>query len=219
MKRTTIEKLIFIAIVVGFCFALYITPKHGKLENEPGGGKKPEENEARTILYHGKFDQLANNSQELETKSPIIVVAKKLSDTQHVETTEDGTPKLFYSMSKVKIIKIEKDESKKLKIGDVIQCLEESVTNVEVDEEKVNLSLEGYRKMLQDSEYLLFLRPSTTGDNYVLTNSLLSKYAVSGEEPFDNPRDENPISAETEKLQKSYFEIYDELEEKYDLDR
>ncbi|WP_416349003.1 hypothetical protein [Listeria seeligeri] len=114
-------------------------------------------------------------------------------------------------MGEVTINNIQKDESGILKENKKINALEDSVENVEVDGEKYDLTIDGYINMQESEEYTLFLRKSTSGDNYVLTNALLSKYPVEEEEQDELFLEDGESLEETEDLKDTYQELYQEV--------
>lgn len=88
-------------------------------------------------------------------------------------------PTEFYTMSGVTIKNIQKDATNTLKISDKIKVMEDVATNVPIDRKKITLTLDYYKKMEIGKSYYLYLRHSTSGDNYVPSNAFLSKYPVS----------------------------------------
>ncbi len=63
--------------------------------------------------------------------------------------------------------------------------------------------------MQKCEEYSLFLRKSTSGDNYVLINALLSKY------PVEKVEQDGESMEETEVMKESYHELYKEVLKEY----
>ncbi|HHQ1160112.1 TPA: hypothetical protein ACSLAA_002994, partial [Listeria innocua] len=145
-------------------------------------GKEIEKVEQKSsiVSYNGKYLDLAENIEELEESSPIIVTVTKRSEKKSItkESKNSNVPTEFYTMSEVVINNIEKDETKTLKENKTIKVLEDSVENVKIDGQEYDLTIDGYKNMKEDEEYTLFIRKSTSGDNYVLTNAMLSKYPV-----------------------------------------
>ncbi|MBC2136786.1 hypothetical protein HCA93_10780 [Listeria innocua] len=145
-------------------------------------GKEIEKVEQKSsiVSYNGKYLDLAENIEELEESSPIIVTVTKRSEKKSItkESKNSNVPTEFYTMSEVVINNIEKDETKTLKENKMIKVLEDSVENVKIDGQEYDLTIDGYKNMKEDEEYTLFIRKSTSGDNYVLTNAMLSKYPV-----------------------------------------
>ncbi|WP_421648218.1 hypothetical protein [Listeria ivanovii] len=116
------------------------------------------------ISYHGKYLQLADNIEELDDSSPVVVTVTKESEKTSItrESKDSEIPTDFYTMSEVTINNIQKDESGILKENKKINVLEE---NVEVDGDKYDLTIDGYKNMQAGEEYTLFLRKSTSGDH------------------------------------------------------
>ncbi|HBM3670250.1 TPA: hypothetical protein LWH45_002750, partial [Listeria innocua] len=145
-------------------------------------GKEIEKVEQKSsiVSYNGKYLDLAENIEELEESSPIIVTVTKRSEKKSItkESKNSNVPTEFYTMSEVVINNIEKDETKTLEENKTIKVLEDSVENVKIDGQEYDLTIDGYKNMKEDEEYTLFIRKSTSGDNYVLTNAMLSKYPV-----------------------------------------
>ncbi|AIS66681.1 hypothetical protein JL52_03850 [Listeria ivanovii subsp. ivanovii] len=165
------------------------------------------------VSYHGKYLQLADNIKELDDSSPVIVTVTKGSEKTSItrESKDSDIPTDFYTMSEVTINNIQKDESGVLKENNKIKVLEDSVENVEVDGEKFDLTIDGYKNMQEGEEYTLFLRKSTSGDNYVLTNALLSKYPVEKVEQDELFLEGGESLEETEDMKDTYQELYKEV--------
>ncbi|MBC1501005.1 hypothetical protein HB943_10335 [Listeria weihenstephanensis] len=136
------------------------------------------------ISFHGKYSSLASDLDELESTSPIVVEVIKNDEEQTVkkESDKNTLPTEFYTLSGVTITEIQKDESSTLKEGDKIKVLEDVATNVLIEGKARTLTVDNYKKMETGKSYYLYLRDSTSGDNYVLTNAFLSKYPTK-EEP------------------------------------
>lgn len=169
------------------------------------------------VSYHGKYLQLADNIKELDDSSPVIVTVTKGSEKTSItrESKDSDIPTDFYTMSEVTINNIQKDESGVLKENNKIKVLEDSVENVEVDGEKFDLTIDGYKNMQEGEEYTLFLRKSTSGDNYVLTNALLSKYPVEEVEEDKLFLEDGESLEETEDMKDTYQELYKEVLKEY----
>ncbi|EFS03948.1 phage-related protein, putative, partial [Listeria seeligeri FSL S4-171] len=143
-------------------------------------------------------------------------VTKKSEKTSITRESKDSEiPTDFYTMSEVTIKNIQKDESGILKENKKINVLEDSVENVEVDGEKYDLTIDGYKNMQEGEEYTLFLRKSTSGDNYVLTNALLSKYPVEEVEEDKLFLEDGESLEETEDMKDTYQELYQEVLKEY----
>ncbi|EDK4069797.1 hypothetical protein GGC09_14015, partial [Listeria monocytogenes] len=132
------------------------------------------------ISSHGKYLELAEDADTLEKDAPIIVKATKKSEKETVtkETKENVFPTDFYTMSDVQINSIEKDTTGKLKENMTIKVLEYSVENVTVDGKEYDLTIDGYKNMENGEEYILFLEKNPDGDNYILSNAVISKFPV-----------------------------------------
>ncbi|ELD8335397.1 TPA: hypothetical protein LWH17_002613 [Listeria innocua] len=178
-------------------------------------GKEIEKVEQKSsiVSYNGKYLDLAENIEELEESSPIIVTVTKRSEKKSItkESKNSNVPTEFYTMSEVVINNIEKDETKTLKENKTIKVLEDSVENVKIDGQEYDLTIDGYKNMKEDEEYTLFIRKSTSGDNYVLTNAMLSKYPVAelSESELFLENEEN--KEEAIDMKDTYKDIYKEV--------
>lgn len=208
-------------IVLCLCVGIILTA----CSNDKSTQEKPlETNEIEqvkpksgVVSYHGKYLQLADNIEELDDSSPVIVTVTKESEKTSItrESKDSEIPTDFYTMSEVTIKNIQKDESGILKENKKINVLEDSVENVEVDGEKYDLTIDGYKNMQEGEEYTLFLRKSTSGDNYVLTNALLSKYPVEEVEEDKLFLEDGESLEETEDMKDTYQELYQEVLKEY----
>ncbi|MCI2555095.1 hypothetical protein [Listeria monocytogenes] len=169
------------------------------------------------VSYHGKYLKLAENMDNLEKDAPIIIKATKKSEKTTVtkETKENVFPTDFYTMSDVQINSIEKDTTGKLSENMTINVLEYSVENVLVEGEEYDLTIDGYKNMEKGEEYTLFLEKNPDGDNYILSNAVISKFPVeelSEEELF---LDGGQATEETDSIEEIYQEVYQEVLEEY----
>ncbi|EED2439264.1 hypothetical protein IZJ97_000440 [Listeria monocytogenes] len=158
------------------------------------------------VSYHGKYLKLAENMDNLEKDAPIIIKATKKSEKTTVtkETKENVFPTDFYTMSDVQINSIEKDTTGKLSENMTIKVLEYSVENVLVEGEEYDLTIDGYKNMEKGEEYTLFLEKNPDGDNYILSNAVISKFPV-----------EELSEEETDSIEEIYQEVYQEVLEEY----
>ncbi|EKZ4294295.1 hypothetical protein QRW02_000436 [Listeria monocytogenes] len=169
------------------------------------------------VSYHGKYLKLAENMDNLEKDAPIIIKTTKKSEKTTVtkETKENVFPTDFYTMSDVQINSIEKDTTGKLSENMTIKVLEYSVENVLVEGEEYDLTIDGYKNMEKGEEYTLFLEKNPDGDNYILSNAVISKFPVeelSEEELF---LDGGQATEETDSIEEIYQEVYQEVLEEY----
>ncbi|HAB8071635.1 TPA_asm: hypothetical protein GYQ51_03010 [Listeria monocytogenes] len=169
------------------------------------------------VSYHGKYLKLAENMDNLEKDAPIIIKATKKSEKTTVtkETKENVFPTDFYTMSDVQINSIEKDTTGKLSENMTIKVLEYSVENVLVEGEEYDLTIDGYKNMEKGEEYTLFIEKNPDGDNYILSNAVISKFPVeelSEEELF---LDGGQATEETDSIEEIYQEVYQEVLEEY----
>ncbi|MBF2536859.1 hypothetical protein [Listeria marthii] len=169
------------------------------------------------VSYHGKYLELAENIDDLEKDAPIIVKVTKKSEKATVtkETKENIFPTDFYTMSEVQINSIEKDETGKLKENMVIKVMEYSVENVTVDGKEYDLTIDGYKNMEKGGEYTLFLEKNPDGDNYILSNAVISKFPV--EELAENELflDDGTKAEEAGDIEEIYQDVYQEVLTEY----
>ncbi|KGL43733.1 hypothetical protein DUK53_14675 [Listeria sp. SHR_NRA_18] len=170
MKKIAMTSILLVFFVAG-CSANGTTTE-----------QKVDMTDEKTIISSsGKYTSLASSLGELENTSPIIVEVVKNDEKQTVtkESEQNTMPTEFYTMSGVTIKNIQKDDTHTLKISDKIKVMEDVATNVSIEGKKMTLTLDHYKKMEIGKSYYLYLRHSTSGDNYVLSNVFLSKYPVS----------------------------------------
>ncbi|HBM3437737.1 TPA: hypothetical protein LWH10_000435 [Listeria innocua] len=169
------------------------------------------------VSYHGKYLELAENMDALEKDAPIIIKATKKSEKTTVtkETKENVFPTDFYTMSDVQINSIEKDTTGKLTENATIKVLEYSVENVMVDGKKYDLTIDGYKNMEKGEEYTLFLEKNPDGDNYILSNAIISKFPVEEVGKEELFLDDGETTEATEDIEEIYQEIYQEVLTEY----
>ncbi|HBM3526435.1 TPA: hypothetical protein LWG96_001446 [Listeria innocua] len=169
------------------------------------------------VSYHGKYLELAENMHALEKDAPIIIKATKKSEKTTVtkETKENVFPTDFYTMSDVQINSIEKDTTGKLTENATIKVLEYSVENVMVDGKKYDLTIDGYKNMEKGEEYTLFLEKNPDGDNYILSNAIISKFPVEEVGKEELFLDDGETTEATEDIEEIYQEIYQEVLTEY----
>ncbi|HBB5260111.1 TPA: hypothetical protein KBR11_000437 [Listeria monocytogenes] len=169
------------------------------------------------VSYHGKYLKLAENMDNLEKDAPIIIKATKKSEKTTVtkETKENVFPTDFYTMSDVQINSIEKDTTGKLSENMTIKVLEYSVENVLVEGEEYDLTIDGYKNMEKGEEYTLFLEKNPDGDNYILSNAVISKFPVEELSEKELFLDGGQATEETDSIEEIYQEVYQEVLEEY----
>ncbi|MCD2247223.1 hypothetical protein QJV03_04995 [Listeria swaminathanii] len=169
------------------------------------------------VSYHGKYLKLAENIDDLEKDAPIIVKVTKKSEKATVtkETKENVFPTDFYTMSEVQINSIEKDDTGKLKENTTIKVLEYSVEDVSVDGKEYDLTIDGYKNMEKGEEYTLFLEKNPEGDNYILSNAIISKFPV--EEVAENELflDDGEKAEGALDIEEIYQDVYQEVLTEY----
>ncbi|MBC2074418.1 hypothetical protein [Listeria marthii] len=213
------EKKIVVVVVLVSIGVLMGCSNDENAEEKPIEAKGIEKVEMknRVVSYRGKYLELAGNMEELEGSSPIIVTVTKGPEDKSItkESKDSDIPTEFYTMSEVKVNSIEKDETGILKENNLIKILEDSVENVSVDGEKYDLTIDGYKNMKEGEEYTLFIRKSTSGDNYVLTNAVLSKYPVEKVSDRDLFLEGDESVGGTVDMKATYKEIYQDVLNEY----
>ncbi|MBC1386781.1 hypothetical protein HB829_05145 [Listeria innocua] len=215
-----------ITIIIGLVSLSILTA----CSNSQSVKEKPSEEKATTqsasetvkanngvVSYHGKYLELAENIDALEKDAPIIIQATKKSEKTTVtkETKENVFPTDFYTMSDVQINSIEKDTTGKLKENATIKVLEYSVENVMVDGKEYDLTIDGYKNMEKGEEYTLFLEKNPDGDNYILSNAIISKFPVEEVDKEELFLDGGETTEATEDIEEIYQEIYQEVLTEY----
>ncbi|MBC6309057.1 hypothetical protein HCJ66_05770 [Listeria sp. FSL L7-1582] len=207
MKKIAMTSILFVFFVAG-CSANGTT-KEQKLEMV---------DEKTMISSSGKYVSLASSLEELENTSPIIVEVVKNNEQQTVtkETEQNIMPTEFYTMSGVTIKNIQKDTTHTLKIGGKIEVLEDVAKNVPIEGKKITLTLDHYKKMEIGKSYYLYLKNSTSDDNYVLSNAFLSKYPINREtkSALFLVEDDATLSLENTDYQDLYADIYAKILQK-----
>ncbi|EAD4068859.1 hypothetical protein EI701_12375 [Listeria monocytogenes] len=169
------------------------------------------------VSYHGKYLKLAENMDTLEKDAPIIIKATKKSEKTTVtkETKENVFPTDFYTMSDVQINSIEKDTTGKLSESMTIKVLEYSIENVLVEGKEYDLTIDGYKNMEKEEEYTLFLEKSPDGENYILSNAVISKFPVEELPEEELFLDGGQTTEETDSIEEIYQEVYQEVLEEF----
>lgn len=169
------------------------------------------------VSYHGKYLKLAENMDTLEKDAPIIIKATKKSEKTTVtkETKENVFPTDFYTMSDVQINSIEKDTTGKLSESMTIKVLEYSVENVLVEGKEYDLTIDGYKNMEKGEEYTLFLEKNPDGENYILSNAVISKFPVEELPEEELFLDGGQTTEETDSIEEIYQEVYQEVLEEF----
>ncbi|EFB0933661.1 hypothetical protein HF764_002757 [Listeria monocytogenes] len=169
------------------------------------------------VSSHGKYLELAEDVNALEKDAPIIIKVTKKSEKVTVtkETKENVFPTDFYTMSDVQINSIEKDTTGKLKENMTIKVLEYSVENVTVDGEEYDLTIDGYKNMEKGEAYTLFLEKNPDGDNYILSNAIISKFPVEELPKEELFLDGGDPTEETVVIEEIYQEVYEDVLKEY----
>ncbi|EDH0919591.1 hypothetical protein DQW84_05910 [Listeria monocytogenes] len=186
-------------------------------EQTSQSGSETIESSNGVVSSHGKYLELAEDVNALEKDAPIIIKATKKSEKVTVtkETKENVFPTDFYTMSDVQINSIEKDTTGKLKENMTIKVLEYSVENVTVDGEKYDLTIDGYKNMDKGEAYTLFLEKNPDGDNYILSNAIISKFPVEEIPKEELFLDGGDPTEETVVIEEIYQEVYEDVLKEY----
>ncbi|KHF27361.1 hypothetical protein LR68_03849 [Anoxybacillus sp. BCO1] len=103
--------------------------------------------------------------EEMENDSEVILIGTKKSGESHFDKDGDMVTG-FYTISDVEIKKVFKNEKGyKLDRGNVIKVMENGAFDKETN---TMYGSAGYQLMKNDKSYLLFLRKSTTHDEYTI---------------------------------------------------
>ncbi|EAC6408166.1 hypothetical protein EMI97_00060 [Listeria monocytogenes] len=186
-------------------------------EQTSQSGSETIESRNGVVSSHGKYLELAEDVNALEKDAPIIIKATKKSEKVTVtkETKENVFPTDFYTMSDVQINSIEKDTTGKLKENRTIKVLEYSVENVTVDGEEYDLTIDGYKNMEKGEAYTLFLEKNPDGDNYILSNAIISKFPVEELPKEELFLDGGDPTEETVVIEEIYQEVYEDVLKEY----
>ncbi|EIB5316780.1 hypothetical protein K9A05_001461 [Listeria monocytogenes] len=186
-------------------------------EQTSQSGSETIESRNDVVSSHGKYLELAEDVNALEKDAPIIIKATKKSEKVTVtkETKENVFPTDFYTMSDVQINSIEKDTTGKLKENMTIKVLEYSVENVTVDGEEYDLTIDGYKNMDKGEAYTLFLEKNPDGDNYILSNAIISKFPVEELPKEELFLDGGDPTEETVVIEEIYQEVYEDVLKEY----
>ncbi|EAE7073083.1 hypothetical protein GD462_03600 [Listeria monocytogenes] len=186
-------------------------------EQTSQSGSETIESRNGVVSSHGKYLELAEDVNALEKDAQIIIKATKKSEKVTVtkETKENVFPTDFYTMSDVQINSIEKDTTGKLKENMTIKVLEYSVENVTVDGEEYDLTIDGYKNMDKGEAYTLFLEKNPDGDNYILSNAIISKFPVEELPKEELFLDGGDPTEETVVIEEIYQEVYEDVLKEY----
>ncbi|EAG0204224.1 hypothetical protein A7G13_05785 [Listeria monocytogenes] len=186
-------------------------------EQTSQSGSETIESRNGVVSSHGKYLELAEDVNALEKDAPIIIKATKKYEKVTVtkETKENVFPTDFYTMSDVQINSIEKDTTGKLKENMTIKVLEYSVENVTVDGEEYDLTIDGYKNMDKGEAYTLFLEKNPDGDNYILSNAIISKFPVEELPKEELFLDGGDPTEETVVIEEIYQEVYEDVLKEY----
>ncbi|ECZ7678309.1 hypothetical protein F8567_00005 [Listeria monocytogenes] len=186
-------------------------------EQTSQSGSETIESRNGVVSSHGKYLELAEDVNALEKDAPIIIKATKKSEKVTVtkETKENVFPTDFYTMSDVQINSIEKDTTGKLEENMTIKVLEYSVENVTVDGEEYDLTIDGYKNMDKGEAYTLFLEKNPDGDNYILSNAIISKFPVEELPKEELFLDGGDPTEETVVIEEIYQEVYEDVLKEY----
>lgn len=112
------------------------------------------------MIFDGKMSEYSDLN-DVEKESNLIVIAKKEHENDATIERFEGTPVVIYTLSDIKITKVIKGN---IDVNETVAVLENSGYDPVTDK---MYYIGNYEPMELDKEYLLFLRKSETGDNYV----------------------------------------------------
>ncbi|EAG9321946.1 hypothetical protein [Listeria monocytogenes] len=218
MKRkiTMIVCLVSLSLLTACSNSKSVKEKPAEVQTSQSGSETIESRNG-VVSSHGKYLELAEDVNALEKDAPIIIKATKKSEKVTVtkETKENVFPTDFYTMSDVQINSIEKDTTGKLKENMTIKVLEYSVENVTVDGEEYDLTIDGYKNMEKGEAYTLFLEKNPDGDNYILSNAIISKFPVEELPKEELFLDGGDPTEETVVIEEIYQEVYEDVLKEY----
>ncbi len=96
-----------------------------------------------------------------------------------------------------------------------IKVLEYSVENVLVEGKEYDLTIDGYKNMEKGEEYTLFLGKNPDGENYILSNAVISKFPVEELPEEELFLDGGQTTEETDSIEEIYQEVYQEVLEEF----
>ncbi|MBC2241389.1 hypothetical protein [Listeria booriae] len=165
-------------------------------------------------MFHGKNRKLKIKPSRSCSGKPEIqpisnkpsCIGKRFTYSRYGNQTEPrrrDTEYRFYQ-------KIHKDTTQKLNISDQIAVLESDGTDVQLNGKPIPQDY--YKKMEVGNSHRLYIRPSTSGNNYMLTNDFLSKYPTAkvAHEELLNQNGQSGKSS----YEELYYTIYDNMYKK-----
>lgn len=161
--------------------------------------------EDNLVMLDGKAEGFST-FEELDEASPIIVRGVKTEESNTTIIRSDYDPELIqlgYTQSEFKITEVIKntENDSEVKVDNSIPILEHSFYDKKTDKE---YSYNGYMKMSEDAEYLLFLLPKQ--DNI---------YAIQGVHFGKVPLETDSIEMYQEDSPDIFKEIYKDARNKY----
>jgi hypothetical protein len=152
------------------------------------------------------------NMNELENDSELIVKIKVSNNAEEfTEFDEDGTPLQGYTLTGVKVIEVIFGCSSS--VGDVITIYEPCYYYKVLGVQKYLITMEDYKPMTMNNEYVLFLRnASNVGDNvYYMVGNQYGKYIAK----VLNNSDITAKDIDVYHINEHYIELYTEVMGKY----
>jgi hypothetical protein len=134
------------------------------------------------VSLHAKTDHYESLAS-VESSSDLIISGKKIGEHEPtILTDDDGNLLALYTLSQFEIESIENNNSQnKLKVGDVIDILENEAFNAE---ENIIYHIAGYSKMILDNRYMLFLEYSNNDKWYIPLGVTAGKIPFESNEPI-----------------------------------
>ncbi|MFS0728394.1 hypothetical protein [Paenibacillus sp. 1P07SE] len=159
-----------------------------------------------------------SGADEMDEKAGLIIRAiptKEFADRDHVTTTfSDGEIQDFYTFTELTVTDIlKKPDDLDLQSGDVFRVIETIGYNDPATKEQ-KITRNDYAEMQKDKEYIVFLHANSEGD-YVVMNSNLGKFDLSGDQPAIDPSVK--FTESEDHSQEEYQRYFAYIVEKYNL--
>lgn len=149
-----------------------------------------------------------NSLEEMEKYSPIIIKGRKMIEEEpSYEFNKKGEIITSYTLSKVEVEEIIKDDANELDIGKNISILENEALNIMTQqiEHRAN-----YKKTETDKEYYLFIYKASNGEWYIPSGVTFGKIPIDENEEMlykENSKRDSALYPQ-EKIAKEVYEKY-----------
>ena len=159
----------------------------------------------REVIVESKVPYYEDASSIEKEATAILLVDKISEDEPFIKYDDRNNPIYGYSISNVKVISVVKNETgNSVAQNDVISILENEYTDKNT---KITYHLEGYMKMKNENEYLLFLFYTPENGLYVPVGGVFGK--------VNTDKSEKILFDKEDSLYSSYMIINNELREIY----